>query len=232
VLRQLIVTGASLAALLLAPAAASAESLTLQAPASAVEDTAVKIVASGEAVINRRMWVYIEPGEVGCAPTPALQHHRPAAVEHVYRYLHEPNFLDVVAPIFPAPGPQQVCAYIGSAADSAPAATAAAVIAVRAPVVTLSLRQKGRTMRIAGSAETPRRLFVYAAPRGRACAATAELQAARRGAAELLERFVEGTFRETLFRPLNSRLSQICAYAAQNQDAAADARLSLRLRRR
>jgi hypothetical protein len=105
------------------------------------------------------------------------------------------------------------------------------VIAVRAPVVTLSLRQRGRTMRLAGSAETPRRLFVYAAPRGRACAATAELQAVRRGAVELLDRFVTGTFRETLFRPLSARLSLICAYAAQTQDAAADARRSLRLRR-
>jgi hypothetical protein len=112
VLRQLIATGASLAALLLAPAAASAvESLVLEAPASAVEDTAVKIVASGEAGLNRRLWVYIEPGQVGCAPTPALQHQRPAAVEHIYRYLPEPSFLDVIAPFFLAPGPQQVCAY-------------------------------------------------------------------------------------------------------------------------
>jgi hypothetical protein len=79
VLRSLIATGVSLAALRLAPAAASAESLTLQAPTSAVEDTAVKIVASGEAGIDRRLWIYIEPGEGGCAPTAAAQHYRPAA---------------------------------------------------------------------------------------------------------------------------------------------------------
>jgi hypothetical protein len=44
-----------------------------------VEDTAVKIVASGEAGDNRRLWIHIEPGQGGCAPTAALQHRRPTA---------------------------------------------------------------------------------------------------------------------------------------------------------
>jgi len=131
----LALTLALLSSLMAAPGASAADVLTLEAPDRAVEEAPVRIVARGDAGPDRRLFVYTEPGGAGCAATPAEEKLRPASVEHTYRFVSPPSFLDVVTPTFDDAGFQLVCAYLGAAPDEAPAAVASAVVAVRAPDV-------------------------------------------------------------------------------------------------
>jgi len=231
---RLPLIAASLAALLLTPAtAAAADTLALEAPAVAVEETAVRIVARGEASPDRRLFVFTEPRASACAPTPAEQKLRPAATEHTYRYVTPPSYMDVVTPSFEDAGAQLVCAYLAVAPDELPVAIASRRITVRRPGVALSVKHRNRTLRLAGRSEIPRGAFVYVASRGKPCAPTAERMASRRGSRELLSRSVSDEFRQTLFLPpAGPRRLIACAYVSEAQDAAPDARRSLRLLRR